>query len=127
MSAPAPSEVDDIVWAAIDGAFSQPVTSTDDYADYAPTQILAELFRSEGYDGLAYKSAFGETGYNLALFDIDSAIQINGFLHTVEKVAFKFSDDPRDQYFMKDGDVTRMVITSIEPVSTAKPAEDNER
>jgi RES domain-containing protein len=124
MSAPSPNEVDNIVWAAIDGAFSQPVTSADDYADYAPTQILAELFRSEGYDGLAYKSAFGEVGYNIALFDIDSAIQLNGFLHSVEHVVVRFCDDPRDQYFLKDGVVTRMVITSIEPIPAAKFAKD---
>lgn len=36
------------VWIDIDNAFSQPVTLSDDAADYVPTQILAELFRDAG-------------------------------------------------------------------------------
>jgi hypothetical protein len=60
-------------WIDIDNAFSEPVTSTDDRADYAPTQILAELFRSAGYEAIGYKSQFGDEGdkrgYNIAIFD----------------------------------------------------------
>ncbi|MBO1929051.1 RES domain-containing protein [Providencia rettgeri] len=37
-----------------------------------PTQILAELFRSAGYDAIAYKSHFGDEGYNIAISDLDS-------------------------------------------------------
>ncbi|MEX6396516.1 RES family NAD+ phosphorylase [Providencia hangzhouensis] len=54
------------VWTDIDNAFSTPVTRSDDKANYAPTQILAELFRSAGYDAIAYKSHFGDEGYNIA-------------------------------------------------------------
>ncbi|GAA0386885.1 hypothetical protein GCM10009093_12140 [Brevundimonas terrae] len=61
------------VWTQIDNAFSEPVTASDERADYAPTQILAELFRSAGYDAIAYKSHFGDQenikGYNIAIFD----------------------------------------------------------
>lgn len=66
-------EKEKAVWIDIDNAFSQPVTTSDDRADYAPTQILAELFRSAGYDAIAYKSHFGDDGdrkgYNVAIFD----------------------------------------------------------
>lgn len=41
-------EKEKAVWIDIDNAFSEPVTGSDDRADYAPTQILAELFRSAG-------------------------------------------------------------------------------
>lgn len=85
-------KVDDIVWAAIDTAFSEPVTNTDDVADYAATQILAELFRHEGHDGVVYRSAFGEKAYNIALFDIDSATQLNGSLYDTTSVDFRFSE-----------------------------------
>lgn len=65
------------VWIDIDNAFSRPVTGSDDQADYAPTQILAELFRSHGYDAIGYKSQFGDTekrkGYNIAIFDPTAA------------------------------------------------------
>jgi hypothetical protein len=121
LSEPSSEEVDQIVWAAIDAGFSEPVTSSDDVAEYAPTQILAELFRSEGYDGLAYKSAFGESGFNIALFDIDSARQVNGFLHSVKAVQFEFSKDPHDEYFLRDdGAAIRAVITAIEPITSNK-------
>lgn len=67
------------VWIEIDNALSTPVTASDDQADYAPTQILSELFQSAGYDAIAYRSQFGgdETvdGYNLAIFD-PSAVEI---------------------------------------------------
>lgn len=63
--------MEEAVWSDIDKAFSNPVDRSDDAAEYAPTQILAELFRSLGYGGVAYKSAFGEDGYNVAIFDID--------------------------------------------------------
>jgi len=65
-------EIEKAVWSDIDRAFSAPADRSDDAAEYAPTQILAELFRSLGYDGVAYKSAFGEDGYNVAIFDIDN-------------------------------------------------------
>ena len=61
------------VWNDIDRAFSRPVTTSDNVADYAPTQILAEVFKRQGYDALLYKSQFGdEDGYNVAIFDPDA-------------------------------------------------------
>lgn len=70
------AEKEKAVWIDIDNAFSEPVTSSDDRADYAPTQILAELFRSAGYDAIGYCSQFGEDndrgGYNVAIFEPDS-------------------------------------------------------
>lgn len=68
---PERAEMEKAVWSDIDRAFSAPVDRSDDAAEYAPTQILAELFRTLGYDGVAYKSAFGENGYNVAIFNID--------------------------------------------------------
>lgn len=76
---PTAQEKEKAVWIEIDNAFSTPVTQSDDRADYAPTQILAELFRSVGYDAIVYKSHFGDDdkhlGYNIAIFDL-SAVEI---------------------------------------------------
>jgi len=114
---PSPDEFEQIVWAAIDTAFSEPVTPSDDVADYAATQTLAELFRNEGYDGIAYKSAFGAKAFSVALFDLDCAKQLNGQLHSAESVEFKFSKNPCDQYFINDdGNEVRVVITDIRPI-----------
>jgi RES domain-containing protein len=67
---PAPDEREKAVWSAINEAFSNPVDRSDDTADYAPTQILAETFRKQGYDGIKYKSSLGQ-GMNLALFNVE--------------------------------------------------------
>lgn len=86
------------VWIDIDNAFSRPVTRTDDAADYAPTQILAELFRNAGYDGLVYRSQFGDNeekgmkGYNVVLFNCDDADAINCAPYEVRKVEIVASE-----------------------------------
>lgn len=77
------------VWADIDRAFSQPVSPSDDTADYVPTQIIADLFKSKGYDGIIYRSAFGG-GYNVALFDLEMAELSNCGLYTVKDLKFDF-------------------------------------
>jgi RES domain-containing protein len=89
---PSPEEVDDIVWAAIDTAFEEPVTRADDTAEYAATQTIAELFRTEGHDGIAYTSAFGDDGYNVALFDLDSARQVDETVHETKAINFTFEE-----------------------------------
>ncbi len=89
---PERAEMEKAVWSDIDRAFSTPADRSDDAAEYAPTQILAELFRSLGYDGVAYKSAFGEDGYNVAFFNIDDfevgwcrLFQVKDITHKIEQ------------------------------------------
>jgi hypothetical protein len=64
------------VWRWIDLAFSEPVDHNDKTVDYVPTQIIAELFKTKGFDGIKYKSLFNN-GSNLALYDIESVKQVN--------------------------------------------------
>lgn len=92
---PDPSKREEAVWRDIDRAFAEPVTRSDDTADYAPTQILAELFRENGMDGVGYRSALG-TGHNLALFELNCAEVINGQLVKVDSLDITFSqaDNP---------------------------------
>ncbi|MGF7159860.1 RES domain-containing protein [Rhodoligotrophos appendicifer] len=87
-----PADIEKAVWTHIDYAFSQPVTRSDNTAEYAATQILAEVFRAEGYDGVIYKSAFSADGYNLALFALDSAQQVESSIYEVKNAAFEFSE-----------------------------------
>jgi hypothetical protein len=72
---PAPEEVLEIVWRWIDLSFSEPVDRDDSVAGYAPTQVIAELFKTNEFDGIKYRSLFNG-GNNLALFDLDSAQQV---------------------------------------------------
>ena len=66
---PSVEQREQIVWIEIDNAFSKPVSRNDDIGEYIPTQILSELFKSLGYDGLVYRSQFGEFGVNVVLFN----------------------------------------------------------
>lgn len=77
------------VWTAIDMAFATPLTPSDDVADYVPTQILAELFKTHGFDGVAYRSSLG-LGHNIAIFDLGAADLIYRFLFKVKDVRYEF-------------------------------------
>ena len=88
------------VWRDIDRGFSEPVTATDDRASYAPTQILAEIFRQSGSGGLAYRSSVG-AGHNVALFDLDAAEVINCSLVRITELALKYSQ-AAEPYFVDE-------------------------
>ncbi len=91
------------VWNDIDRAFSRPVTASDNVADYAPTQILAELFKHQGYDALLYKSQFGDDdGYNIAIFDPDAVEVISCAPYEVKSIKVKADQIGNDWYLTKD-------------------------
>ncbi len=98
---PDPANREQDVWWSINQAFSEPVTRTDDVADYAPTQVLAEAFRSEGCGGLVYGSKLGK-GRSIAVFDIAAAELANCHLYQVEAVNLKFSMAANPYYVQKD-------------------------
>lgn len=56
-----PEKMREVVWTDIDVAFSRPVSRSDDGAEYAPTQVLAEAFRGAGYEAIAYRSKTSAT------------------------------------------------------------------
>jgi hypothetical protein len=90
-----PEQWDHAVWYSIDQAFREPITVNDEAADYAATQFLAEFFKSEGFDGVAYQSAFqkpGEQGHNLVLFDLDAAQLVDNALVTITAISFGFEE-----------------------------------
>jgi len=51
-----------------------------------PTQIRAEAFKLHGFDGIAYKSSYGEDGFSVTLFDIEAAALINCGLYRIRDV-----------------------------------------
>jgi hypothetical protein len=97
---PDPQERERAVWQDLDRGFSQPVTSDDDTADYAPTQIIAEFFRANGFDGIAYGSSFGD-GHNVALFDLDAANVSGCGLFEIRGVKFAVNE-AANPYTTKD-------------------------
>lgn len=94
---------DSLFWEEINDAFAESVTPTDNIADYAPTQIVAELFKLAGYDGIRYKSKCSQfeslqprfsqerldetrsakpsAGLNVALFNISDATFLDSTLY----------------------------------------------
>ena len=89
---PPPEDLDKAVWSHIDRAFAKPVTRNDETGDYVATQTLTELFRDLGFDGVAYKSAFGSTALNIALFDLDAARLTSCSLYEVKGARLKFDE-----------------------------------
>jgi len=95
-----PEEWDDAVWADIDDAFSQPVMPSDDQPEYVPTQIVAEIFKMNGFDAVAYRSALG-SGHNLALFDVEAAVLTNCSIFDVKRLEFQF-EEAGNPYFVTE-------------------------
>jgi hypothetical protein len=92
------------VWMDINDAFSVPVVSGEDIAGYAPTQILAEVFRSTGCCGVKYRSAVGG-GHSIALFNPGLAetteryvIKITSVRYRYEKVGDSENDRPENHW-----------------------------
>ena len=89
---PQENEREQVVWSSINRAFTTPTTRSDDQDAYVATQILAELFKDNGFDGVAYRSAFGESSVNLALFDIGAAEIRNCQLYELTSARFNFNE-----------------------------------
>jgi len=85
---PEPSKREECVWADINSAFSMPVNPNDPETEYVPTQIIAEIIREKGYDGIAYKSSYGK-GYNIVLFDINAVKIIGCWLAETNDIEFQ--------------------------------------
>lgn len=76
------------MWGAIGRAFARPVGRADSSTDYVPTQILAELMRNAGYDGVLYGSAVSG-GRNLAIFDCKVASWISSAPYEVKEIKIR--------------------------------------
>jgi hypothetical protein len=90
---------EDGIWVAIDRAFATPVSKDEESRDYIPTQIIAELFKSEGCDGIVYKSLLSGDGYNLALFNLDDASVVHCALIKVGSISFGFRETGTEAFY----------------------------
>ncbi len=96
-------EQEEYIWGEISNAFSEPVTDSDTKADYTPTQVLAEVFKKMGCNGIKYRSLLGEEGNSFALFDLNDAKLVSCGLCTIEGISHKFSEERRVYDVMEDG------------------------
>jgi hypothetical protein len=82
---------EDGMWSSIDEAFAKPVQKNEEGPSYIPTQILAELFKSQGYDGIRYKSRLDQDGFNYVIFDTDLMCIVNCSLYEVSSIKFEYT------------------------------------
>jgi hypothetical protein len=94
---PNAAERERAVWRDVDEAFSRPITQDEQLADYVPTQVIAEAFRYDGVDGLAYRSSLGK-GHNIVLFDLKAVDVMVCGLFQIQSVAFT-SIETSNPYF----------------------------
>ncbi len=66
---------------------SRPVMPHEEKLLYRPTQLLAWLIKSSGYDGFVYPSAMG-SGSNIALFNPDDAEIMEATYVRIKRVAY---------------------------------------
>jgi hypothetical protein len=108
------------VWTHIAHAFREPATREDDRADYAPTQIIAEVFRAEGFDGVAYRSGFGTDRFNVALFVLDATELEMCSIYEIKDVTLDYRMTDNPYYLQIDAEghrsLVRNVITAIMPL-----------
>jgi RES domain-containing protein len=88
---PMSEDIEETIWLDINQAFSEPVTPSDNVADYAPTQVLAEAFASNGFDGVVYSSSVGP-GKNVVIFNIEDADITRRRVFAVDNITFGFSE-----------------------------------
>jgi RES domain len=119
-----PTQIDEAVWTDIDTAFSLPVGAGDEFVNYIPTQIIAEQFLADGFDGIAYKSALSERGSNVVLFKLADAGLQSSQLFRVSGMKYEF-ENASSRWFMKGDEFVTMVITDVRPISSTNGEDDN--
>jgi RES domain-containing protein len=94
---------EEAVWSQINEEFAAPVERSDSNPDYVPTQILADVFRHHGYDGVIYASSVA-SGKNVALFDARGARLLACELHRVDDILYTSSEYANAYYLDQRGD-----------------------
>jgi len=77
------------VWTHLIHAFSRPVDRNEFQAKYAATQVISEVFRDQGYDGVKYGSS-AASGTCVAIFDIDTVRVVDTYVCRVSKIDVEF-------------------------------------
>lgn len=83
-------------------ALGAPVHPEDSNLEYIPTQYLAEVIRSAGYDGICYPSALNQTGTNVVVFD-PQLIRVTRSGWVFELGRAEYMVHPKPEFVMKPG------------------------
>lgn len=83
-----------LLWS-LGQALGEPVHPDDSNLAYLPTQYLAEVIRSAGYDGVCYPSALNPEGKNVAIFDpADARVTRKGSVFDVSAATYTIHPTP---------------------------------
>lgn len=80
-------------WMDLQSHLGHPVNSEDNAIMYSAAQMIAEAFKSAGFDGIRYKSSLGE-GANIALFDLDAAEVTESRVVSVRGISYDIDAEP---------------------------------
>jgi hypothetical protein len=81
-------------------ALGQPIHPEDSAIEYVPTQYLAEVIRSAGYDGICFQSALNPKGTNVVIFDpATTRITRRGWIFELGRAEYTIHPNP--QYIVK--------------------------
>jgi hypothetical protein len=70
---------------------SQPISPSDSYLEYIPTQYVTEFIKNEGYDGIIFDSSLG-LGQNVVLFNQANIEVSSSELVRISKIEYDFLD-----------------------------------
>lgn len=111
------AEKEEYVWGEINSAFSRPISPSDSPLKYLPTQYLSEKLKTEGYDGVAYKSSLSQEGYNIALFDPQKAKCVGCRMYEIKRVKYEFDESGNAISLSADDKVLYPRIEFVGPVN----------
>jgi hypothetical protein len=118
-------EKEQYIWGDINAAFSRPISPNESPLKYLPTQYLAEVFKTKGYDGIAYKSSLTEKGYNIALFNVDNAECKWSRMFEVNKVNYEYNESGNPITLSTDDKAQYQRITFLPRSDTEEGKEGN--
>lgn len=74
----------------ISDVMSQPISPSDSYLEYIPTQYLTEFIKEQGYEGIIFDSSLGP-GQNLVLFNQQNIEVINTEAYTIGSIKYFYN------------------------------------
>ena len=114
------AEKEEFVWGDINSAFSRPISPSDSPLKFLPTQYLSEKLKTEGYDGIAYKSSLSQEGYNVALFDPQKAKCTGCRMYKIKQVKYEFEESGNPVSLSTDDEVLYQRIKIVGPANADK-------
>lgn len=114
------SEKEEFVWGDINAAFSRPISPSESPLRYLPTQYLSERLKTEGYDGIAYRSSLNEEGHNVALFDPQKARCVGCRLYEIKRVKYEVQESGNPFWLSSVDKVLHQRVKIVGPADSGK-------